>query len=552
MKKILLIALLFNFCDIVAQNLVLNPSFEEYENCENWFGGTLFALDWDIDGTPDYFNSCTNALFEMNTEGACTIPLNFSGYQYPREGNAYVGIDVFESNPNSLWSEYIIANFSSVLEKDSLYMINFWVSRSNFSGYYTKQLSACLSDTLVYDVVGILDASYYIPQISNGATVLSDTVGWTKVCGLYRAKGGEKYLIIGNFGAEYPNNSAPIPINTTHIYITALEEIAYYYIDDVSVEKVVTTNYEINLGSDTIICANPPYNITLNAYKDYFIDYIWSTGETTSAITIAQPGTYWVQADLGGCYLFDMITIQHPTVPPIHLQDSTTICAQEFPITLAAPIGYDTYLWSNGNTTPSIVIHDSGTFVVIAQFECGTASDTIKIEKENVPEALLNLGEDTFNCENEHNIPVTLISNIILPNYLWSTGDTTPSITVSEPGIYWLRSTFLCGELADSITLLGCPPNYNYALMVPTAFSPNNDGVNDKLSIISENITLINFSIYNRWGQCVFETNNIETGWEGMYKGQEIQIGTYVYSIEYLTPITLKKEVKKGFVTLIR
>ena len=64
---------------------------------------------------------------------------------------------------------------------------------------------------------------------------------------------------------------------------------------------------------------------------------------------------------------------------------------------------------------------------------------------------------------------------------------------------------------------------------IPTAFSPNSDGVNDILFVIDRGLsTLDNFSIYNRWGELVFSTADINEGWSGVYKGKPAEAGTYV------------------------
>jgi gliding motility-associated-like protein len=88
---------------------------------------------------------------------------------------------------------------------------------------------------------------------------------------------------------------------------------------------------------------------------------------------------------------------------------------------------------------------------------------------------------------------------------------------------------------------------------VPTAFSPNGDGFNEVYKIATVN-KLVNFSmrIFNRWGQMVFETNDIEEGWDGTYKGDECLIGTYIVVINYRKDQTDENlEISKS-ITLIR
>ena len=81
-----------------------------------------------------------------------------------------------------------------------------------------------------------------------------------------------------------------------------------------------------------------------------------------------------------------------------------------------------------------------------------------------------------------------------------------------------------------------------YVLYVPNAFTPNGDGVNDMFRAYGDAIELSNFTmqIFDRWGALLFESNNIEYGWDGTYKGKLVQTGSYVWKIiakERYTPI---------------
>jgi len=91
-------------------------------------------------------------------------------------------------------------------------------------------------------------------------------------------------------------------------------------------------------------------------------------------------------------------------------------------------------------------------------------------------------------------------------------------------------------------------------VMIPSAFSPNNDGLNDLFRVTSwgEPVFIRFFEVYNRWGQCVYKaTGRTATGWDGSYKGQPAETGTYFYTIEIELPDG-KTWAQKGDVTLIR
>jgi gliding motility-associated-like protein len=85
---------------------------------------------------------------------------------------------------------------------------------------------------------------------------------------------------------------------------------------------------------------------------------------------------------------------------------------------------------------------------------------------------------------------------------------------------------------------------------VPDAFSPNNDGNNDKL-FVRGSIKDFTFSVYNRWGELVFKTQNQSTGWDGLFRGKELDAGIFVY---YLTGVDTAGNTinKKGNITLVK
>lgn len=86
---------------------------------------------------------------------------------------------------------------------------------------------------------------------------------------------------------------------------------------------------------------------------------------------------------------------------------------------------------------------------------------------------------------------------------------------------------------------------------VPSAFSPNGDGVNDSLHVLGIGITSIDFRIYNRYGQLVYSSTNINKGWDGTFNGEPLNQGVFVYTLKY-TLINNQSNEKSGNVTLIK
>jgi gliding motility-associated-like protein len=135
--------------------------------------------------------------------------------------------------------------------------------------------------------------------------------------------------------------------------------------------------------------------------------------------------------------------------------------------------------------------------------------------------------------------------------YLWSTGETSSGITVINAGDYWLEVTDTngCkGKAAIKIGVKDCP----HGIFFPTAFTPNNDGRNDKFKPVLYLLTdYFEFSVYNRWGQRIFYTNEPGTGWDGKLGNTEEAPGVYVWTCTY----QIKGEKRKsqgGSLMLIR
>ena len=86
---------------------------------------------------------------------------------------------------------------------------------------------------------------------------------------------------------------------------------------------------------------------------------------------------------------------------------------------------------------------------------------------------------------------------------------------------------------------------------LPTGFTPNNDGINDVLFIRSNFITDVYLTIYDRWGEKLFETNDVNKGWDGTFKGKALDQGVYGYYMTF-TCNNGEQFFKKGNITLIK
>lgn len=149
-------------------------------------------------------------------------------------------------------------------------------------------------------------------------------------------------------------------------------------------------------------------------------------------------------------------------------------------------------------------------------------------------------------------LPISVnVDNVM--NYKWNTGDSVCCIIPTKTAIYTVSETNKCGTTDDSVnvridTCAKC-------LFVPTAFTPNNDGINDVLHVRPLcPIRNYEIKIYNRYGNIVYASNYVDQGWDGTFNGVSADIGTYFYTIEYTpdVPVGAFNYTAKGDVTLVR
>lgn len=160
----------------------------------------------------------------------------------------------------------------------------------------------------------------------------------------------------------------------------------------------------------------------------------------------------------------------------------------------------------------------------------------------------VNLGNDTIITPPDQRIELTP-SGGPFEQYKWNTGEITQSISISEPGRYWLMATNPDGcQSVDTINVR----NAKSFVVFPDAFTPNDDGYNDVFRPTVSNVISFHMSIYSRWGQFMYETNDIKTGWNGIYKSEKCPAGLYVYVVSYVLQDTFETKTMRGSFTLIR
>ena len=134
------------------------------------------------------------------------------------------------------------------------------------------------------------------------------------------------------------------------------------------------------------------------------------------------------------------------------------------------------------------------------------------------------------------------------------TNNTVVTITPTKTGEYTIYFTDQngCQQVLKTIYVEVITNECNEGVVyLPTGFTPNNDGANDILYIRSNFITEVYLTIYDRWGEKLFETNDIKKGWDGTHKGKLLDQGVYGYYMTF-TCNNGEESFKKGNITLMR
>lgn len=229
----------------------------------------------------------------------------------------------------------------------------------------------------------------------------------------------------------------------------------------------------------------------------------------------------------------------------VHATQHIPLCSGDS-VTLAATTVCDQYQWNTGSHAPGITVHNAGPYWVSGISGCAVYVDSFQVSLSHTEVHITE--NDTTICDD---IPLALHARSPTEGtYLWNTGATTRDIIADKKGWYKVLFTDACGISEDSVRIevehCNCRP------FIPNAFSPNNDAMNDRFMIsVDCEVQQFSMSIYNRYGQRVFQSGKPQTGWDGTFGNKPCDAGTYYYYIHYIGTQG-KTYTSKGDLTLLR
>jgi gliding motility-associated-like protein len=363
-----------NFFNIQAQNLVPNPSFENYTSCPTSFSSgndcnnpgyldeVCKAVPWKNPRvgniTADYFNSCGFI--------DASIPINFGGVQPARTGNAYVGLIAYDSG--SPIREYVHVPLISSLVAGRKYLASMYISIADTSAYAVDGIGMLFTKDTATTSIGYLSFNpSLIPQVENpSGVILEDSVNWVLLSGNFTAVGGESYLTIGNFKED-----GELTIKNRLHNSVYYPNCSYYYIDDVSVtEAAEATSFSINktcFGDSTAFAFDDTSGIASVSWNfgDYFSGAFNTSNKIFPKHKFTSAGNFTVTANIAfrdgtTGSLIQTVTIKSP--PPVNIaQDVVYVCTGNKIVLKAS--GASTYQWYE-KQSGSFVIGGNDSLVV--------------------------------------------------------------------------------------------------------------------------------------------------------------------------------------------
>lgn len=369
-----------------------------------------------------------------------------------------------------------------------------------------------------------------------------------------------------NYMISNVNSFTPLvsPDFSTTYYVTFSDNTGCVGNDSVRVN--VVDHVTLEAGPDTTICRTD--TITLRPASDG-LKFEWSPSTGLSdpgiknplASPIAPATTYTVIARIGKCWKTDQVTVKTVPYPVANVSKDTSLCFGNS-VSLSAS-GGTFYVWAPATYLNNPLI----------------ANPTVVKPQSSI---VYQVGvSDTLGCPK----PVFAPVSVRVIQLIADAGPRDTSVVLTQPlqltgtggeQYQWFPPLYL--DNASSASPVSLPQdNIQYVLTisnsvgckstdtidvhlfkmapdiyVPTAFSPNGDGLNDVLKPLALGMKSIQyFSIYNRWGQLLFTTTEFGAGWDGKFGGREQATGTYVWraaGTDYLN----KPHEKKGTVVLIR
>lgn len=361
------------------------------------------------------------------------------------------------------------------------------------------------------------------------------------------------------------NISNPVarPVANTTYTVTGTDVNGCSAVDSVTV-FVLDPNLNIVLDDFKNVCIGD--TVYVNVVNQGASNYTWTPLQYLFNPTSYSPGFYpsvnttYTLTVSNYCYSkSDSVQIIVLPLPVLSFSHLDSICyADSLQIFVG---GAQTYLWNTDPTLSALNVSNPYASPAVSQYYYVAGTDVSGCTGYDstfvnvVPLPYVSAGNDTLIWRDT---PALLGGSTDAQIFYWTPStfladyrllQTIADVPKTQSYVLFAQNDFGCVN-RDTILIV---VEANTLILLPTAFSPNGDGVNDVFHILRHlNIySLKEFAVYNRWGERVFATANINEGWDGTYKGKEQEISTYVWQVVAVSKDS-EEVVRKGNVTLVR
>jgi len=324
----------------------------------------------------------------------------------------------------------------------------------------------------------------------------------------------------------------------------------------------------VELGPDQLICIGE--QVLLDA-QNTGATFLWQDGSVAQQFSAGASGMYWAQAINGQCADADTVVVSAYLPTAIALASDTAGCPPlqiQFTDASTTPFGAITaWFWQFGDMSNSNAQDPAHIYVNPGAYQATLIITTSEgcMDADSVQTTILVYpipGADfVFDPPGATMLDATIHftdSSVGATAWLWDLGDGSTS-TEQNPEHAYLEAGTYTVQL-DVLNEFGCIASITYTLVItavssvyaPNAFTPNGDGINDVFRVEGEGITDLELLIFNRWGELIFDDEELEGGWDGEYHEMHVQDGVYVWKVHYRVADQPGWQQATGHVTLLR
>jgi len=327
-------------------------------------------------------------------------------------------------------------------------------------------------------------------------------------------------------------------ISTSGNYIVDIESNCGMIRDSVNV--VYIQKPKVDLGNDTIVCSTQKFILKYSGSDAWS----WSDGTSLDSLQVATTGKYWINVSNQCGIATDTIDIEFENLPSVNVGIDLSICEGESD-SLSISTDQNSWIWSDGSMDETLIVDKEGVYFAEVSNSCGIVRDSLNVDVIPLP-VFSNVSSDVTICNGDS---ITLNAQSENGLVFWLQGDTSNSLITSTAGDYIVVSENQCGEEQAIIEVVtedcGCD------LFIPNSFSPNGDNINDAVDIKSNcDFDNLQWSIFSRWGELVFQSNDIDSSWNGEFNGSILAPDVFVYILQY--SVGDREQKKTGSITIVR